>query len=257
MGILDGTYTVAENEQTQALYRKQALKEAFERDHIGRFTASEFHRLMTCQKDLDVLPAGAKTFAREKAAEILTGRPSNEDFSNAYTDWGKRMESDTVREFTERTGIVVDNTGDEQQFITGKGRYKDEELGYIKWSNHVGCTPDGLIGAYEGLEGKAKTSKVHLKYLLDIQDADSLKEKAPEIYWQIMGCLWLTNRRTWFFVSYDPRYKDANLRLLFVEIKRNEPDIYRLMNRVKLAINEKKMIIEKVKTNAMKRKVKL
>lgn len=79
------------------------------------------------------------------------------------------------------------------------------ESGFIVHPNFdfVGASPDGLIGEKGGLEMKCpKSSAVHLeRFLIGVPE-----EYVP----QIQGCMWVTGRQWWDFVSYDPRMPDSH-----------------------------------------------
>jgi hypothetical protein len=78
---------------------------------------------------------------------------------------------------------------------------------------------------------------------------EDLKETMPNYYWQIQGSLFVTGRKNWHFVSYDPRFKDAKHKLKMLYIKRNESDIKLLENRLLMAIDYRNALIEKFNAN--------
>lgn len=188
----------------------------------GKFTASEFFRLMTFENKGAYLPDGAKTYCEEAAIELLT-EPSI-DLENTYVSdsvqWGKDTEVEAVEMFALTHGITVEKYGDEQEFI-------DLE--------NYGCTPDGLIGDDYGVEIKCPNSKTHLSYL-KIADLETFKKVCTNYYWQIQGSLLITGRKGWYFVSYDPRVKYDGLRMKVLLIERNEADIDHLLERINLAV---------------------
>ena len=124
-----------------------------------------------------------------------------------------------------KTGKVVFNYGDDQEFI--------------KASPTVGATPDGLIAEDEGLEVKCPDSKTHYERLRFL-NAENFKEKEKQYYWQIQGCMYVTGRKRWYFVDYDPRFKNEEKRLLIIVIERNEEDITKLKRKLFLANKEYK-----------------
>ncbi|MDB0602132.1 YqaJ viral recombinase family protein [Tenacibaculum maritimum] len=185
----------------------------------GKFTASEFHRLMGYE-DKDTFPKGAETYAIDKAIEILTVR-DEESYTNASMDWGNLNEKDAVEKFMEDIGLEVYNYGENQEFQT---------LG-----DNIGCTPDGLISTDGGIETKCPNSKTHFSYL-KLKNQDQFKKECKNYYWQIQGSMYVTNRKYWYFISYDPRYKDDNKQLKVLKISRNDEDIQKLKGRLIQAI---------------------
>jgi hypothetical protein len=69
-----------------------------------------------------------------------------------------------------------------------------------------GCSPDGLIGEYSGLEIKCPEMKTHVRYLRE--------GKLPTDYFQqVQGSMFVTGRNTWFFMSYYPSIKPLILKI--------------------------------------------
>lgn len=220
-GILSlGGIDPAQLQRGDPLKSPQELKNEWLQQRLGKFTASEFHRLMASSKN-DELPKGAQTYATEKAVELLTAFQNEEPYISLEMQWGIDHELEAIRLFTEKTGKTVEFTGINQQFV---------QLG-----DDIGCTPDGLIGKTVGIEVKCPKSTTHLQYLR-INTGDELKKLKPEYYWQIQGSMFITKRRVWYFVSFDPRYKNENLRLKILRIERNPADIKLLKRRLSLAV---------------------
>lgn len=156
--------------------------EEWRQDRAGKFTGSRF---------VDVL-ARSKTDASKKlkawhdcvwqvVVERMTGQPMEE--INAFAlQWGKDVEPYARQAYELETGLIV------------------SEVGFIDHPVYAfaGCSPDGLIGADGGLEMKCpKNSAIHLqRFISGMED-----EHIP----QVQGCMWVTGRKWWDFVSYDPR----------------------------------------------------
>ena len=196
----------------------------------GKFTASEFYRLVTTPAK-DELPKGALTYVAEKAAESLADIDETDKFVSIDMQWGLDHEIEAIELFTQRTGLKVDRTGDGQQLIT--------------MGDHIGCTPDGLIGKHSGLEIKCPKSKTHLQYSL-MQSTQDLKDCMPDYYWQIQGSLYITGRKNWHFASYDPRFYQFKHKMKLLYVKRNEKDISFLARRLELAIEHKLKLIDAI-----------
>jgi YqaJ-like viral recombinase domain len=213
----------------------------------GIFTASEFHRLCTYRDGLLIkgtkakkgkngepdieevpdtydtyfFPDGAKTYATEKAVEMLTMQDMTPTFKSKSMEWGSNTEAEAIEMIYQKYGLVVEKYGDNQEFV--------------KCNKDVGCTPDGLIDDDAGIETKCPEPTTHIKYL-QIQSIEEFKELKPEYYWQIQGCMYVTGREKWLFVSYDPRFLDERLRLKTMILYRDEKDIAFLDKRLKQAI---------------------
>lgn len=188
----------------------------------GKFTASEFYRLMGFE-DKDTFPDGAMTYVTEKVLEIVTTNESKQ-LSTRSVEWGKETEIEAVEKFVEQYGLEVYNYGDNQQ--------------YVELTKDVGCTPDGLIGKDFGIETKCPDSKTHLYYLENLT-IENFKKECKNYYWQIQGSMYITGRKAWFFISYDPRFKKDDKRLFVLRIERNEIDIAKLEKRLKEAVRRK------------------
>lgn len=205
--------------------------EAWLKERWGKFTASEMHRLMTNSKAKGSLSAGAMTYVREKVAEQLS-EFRRAEFSSAAMEWGVEHELGAIEQFEAATGIRVNHTGENQQFILS-------ECG--QW----GGTPDGITFE-SGLEIKCPESKTHLPYL-SVVDAETLKETEAKYYWQIQAYLALTGKDHWHFVSYDPRFYAEHLRLHHAVIERVQDDVELMLQRIGLAVAARNEIVQRLK----------
>lgn len=197
----------------------------------GKFTASEAYKLMT-YKDKDELPKGVLTYIMKKVAESLTEFRVTPFITDAM-QWGLMHEPEAVDAFVDKTGLVVTHCKDGQCFI---------DKGYF------GGTPDGLIPSeFSGLEVKCPNSETHLGYL-QIKTASDLKQAAPDYYWQCMSLMMITASLHWYFISYDPRFKNERLKLHIAKIAADPGDISRLRKRLALADIYKNQIIENINT---------
>lgn len=160
--------------------------------HLGRPTASGFGELMDTKFNARD-GATPKTYLYKRLAEKLTGEMLPGFAGNWNTESGTILEEE-ARPFFELTyGFDVQQVG----FIIG-----DDE--------RCGCSPDGLIGDDAGLEIKCPLAETHLRYL----DGG----KVPNEYLaQVHGSLFVTNRRTWHFLSYC-----RNLEPFHIVVERDE-----------------------------------
>lgn len=171
-------------------------------DRCGHVTASKFGDVIAIGKSGKPLKA-RDDYLMQIVTERLTGE-QNEGPDSYSLRWGKEAEPFARAAFEAETGLIVV----ESAFV----RHPK-----IEW---VGCSPDGLIGKDSGYESKCpKDSRVHLA---TIRDGMPEEHKA-----QVQGCMWVTGRTTWEFISFDPRMPE-HLRLYRETIKRDEKFIQHL-----------------------------
>lgn len=224
----------AEHEAALEKIKQIKKEEEWMSKRRGRFTASEYHRLMGYEDspkyDFE-LTKGGKSYAYDKYLETIADK--GESYKNASMDRGNELEAEAAERFMEETGIEVEALGDNQEFC---------ELG-----EYLGCTPDGIIEPNGGLETKCPDSKTHDHYLTNITDQESFKKTCKDYYWQIQGSMYVTGRDHWYFVSYDPRFHYKGEQILILKVERNEEDINKLKGRLRLAIGYRLSLLKKRK----------
>jgi len=214
------------NEAYRLKYIDQGSEE-WEQIRVGRFTSSEWHKLMECGKrpmTVDELAARPKkgvgskttqvpdpskmgekglTYINQKVSEVLTGQPKKQAYAYPLV-YGKEMEPQAVEYCESKFGWVC------------------EKVGFQAWSDHAGGSPDRLIGDKEGLEIKSPSeSENQVKYLL-LNDHYDLKREYPQIYWQCVSLLRFTGRDLWHLCTFDPRMIEEKHKLTHIEIPANE-----------------------------------
>lgn len=133
---------------------------------------------------------GLETYIRSLVKELIVERQS---YTNKDMERGNELEPIARLTYEFETGCTV------------------KQLGFITYSEHVGCSPDGLIDEDGGLELKARNDDIHFGLLLgDPVDSSTV--------WQMNMCMMITGRKWWDFGSYNPNFKQS----LF--IKRFYPD---------------------------------
>ena len=165
------------------------------------------------------------------------GCPSGSGFSNLITATGKPSASAEAyinqliaEKLTERTTEVKVNEwmqrGTEleplaRQYFELSTGLEVQEVGFCMADDmDAGVSPDGLVGEDGGLEIKCPAPHTHVKYLRD--------DKLPVVYkQQVMGCLWITGREWWDFVSYH-----ETMPVLQVRVYRDEDYIAKLEDHV-------------------------
>ena len=162
----------------------------WEAQRIGKFTASEIHRLMgNPRKKGEILSETAKSFVIEKAAEILTGQ--KRPIYGAALDWGVEHEQEAFLKFN----VISDQMWD---------YYGGQEFKFYSYGVFSGASPDGLSMSHL-LEIKCPyESHNHIKHML-IKDNEDFKSSRPEYYWQMQLGMIATEKSKGMFVSYDPR----------------------------------------------------
>lgn len=151
----------------------------------GVFTASDFSSLV----QMDGSPSKQrKKYIYQVAGERIT-KKKEDSYQNSAMLRGIELEAEAISAYEFLTDSVVNKIG----FC-----YKDEK-------KLIGCSPDGLIGDNGGLEIKCPSMAVHVGYLLD--------NKLPSEYFcQVQGCLYVTGRDWWDFMSYYPGLKPLIVR---------------------------------------------
>jgi hypothetical protein len=145
---------------------------------IGVLTASSLDRVMTPKKR-EPSSQMAK-LAHEMLAEVILGQPLA-SASTGFMERGKDLEGEARAWYEMETDGDVERVG----FITRE-------------DGRVGCSPDGLVGDVGGLEIKCPSAGTHVAYLLGGPGEDYVC--------QVQGCLWITGRAWWDFVSYCPGF---------------------------------------------------
>ena len=82
-----------------------------------------------------------------------------------------------------------------------------EQIGFCMHDSlKCGVSPDGLVGLSGGIEIKCPKPSTHIAYLR--------AGKLPTTYKaQVMGCLWITEREWWDFMSYHPQLPNLVVRV--------------------------------------------
>ena len=152
---------------------------------MGKFTASDFDDLMPSTKQkIDEFNKTQMNIIYRVAAERMTGKPINGGYIFQAMQHGIDTEDEARIAF---------------EFATGK---EVTQVGFIEYDEWIGASPDGLIGEDEGLEIKCPNSDTHLRYIWHgFED---------EYYWQCQGALWISGRKLWTLLSFDPRFEEKN-----------------------------------------------
>ncbi len=140
-------------------------------------TASEFHRLVSPTWKIRT-GDGPATFLAEKLAEKWTGAPLPAIGGFGALEQGTILEEEALPWFELETGLALSRVG----FIT-----TDDD--------RMGCSPDSLVEPDGGLECKCPQAPGHIAWLID--------GVLPEAHAaQVHGCMYVTGRNWWRFLSY-------------------------------------------------------
>lgn len=183
------------------------------RARIGCPSGSGFSKLITSAGK----PSTTRdTYVNQLIAEKVIGEIP-ETYSNEWMERGKILEPEARAFYEFEREVVV------------------EEIGFIKHDTYeFGVSPDGLVGVDGGLEIKCPAPATHVKYIRS--------GKLPAEYKaQVMGCMLVTNRAWWDFLSYHP-----SLPPFLIRVERDEEFIEALESIVIDACNEIKTEAEKL-----------
>jgi putative phage-type endonuclease len=158
--------------------------EQWEELRRGKATASEFGRIVTPAQLK--FAAGAKTYAIQKAAEVL-GVSSPKSAPNFWMDRGTELEPLAFDEFS-RTIAPAMQVGFIQPFEDAT----------------IGCSPDGLVGDDAVLEIKCPASETLIEWIID-------GELPSEYRLQVQGELWVTGRSHCHFWGWHPEIEPFHL----------------------------------------------
>lgn len=157
--------------------------EAWRLARAGKLTASRFRDVIAVKRDGKPTAARDK-YMREMVFERLAGVPRHE-INGPSLKWGTEAESFAREAYELETGYLVEAS----EFVV----HPDYPF--------IGCSPDGLIGQEGGYESKCPMDEaVHIHTWLNGMPDEHMP--------QIQGCMWVTGRSWWTFVSYDPRLNE-------------------------------------------------
>lgn len=159
-------------------------------DRLGMVTASRFKEIMTNGRGKDTMGQTAYSYMYDLVAELLTGQ-AQDKIDNRAIQWGH------------------DNEPQARAMYSLLRDCRVYQVGFLKSLVFpgVGGSPDGLLDPPEedpevgpgGVEIKCPmSSRIHLGYL-------EFGGVPKDYQWQVQGLMWVTGRKWWDFVSFDPR----------------------------------------------------
>ena len=186
---------------------------------LGLATASNFSKVLATIKSGEA--AERRNYRIKLALERITGK-QEDVFQNDAMKQGTEREPLARIAYEGLTGNLV------------------EEVGlFLHDSLECGASPDGIIDLVRGLEIKCPTPGKHVEYLRQ-------KAEPPEYTAQIQGCMWITERTEWDFVSFCPEFPE-NAQLIVRTIKRDDAYIERLSAAVEVFMREVASEVDAIK----------
>ncbi len=146
----------------------------------GVMTASHAQAIGNIGKGLD-------TYIHELMAEYYSSG-EKEQYTNRHLERGNELEPMARQVYELEKDVIVD------------------QIGFIKLSPYVGCSPDGLVGVEGGAEIKCPDDVEYLRYLLSGENAIDSK-----YIWQIQMNLLVTGRKWWDLIIFNPNFKKSML----------------------------------------------
>lgn len=213
----------------------EQLKE-WETDRLGKITASEIWKIMESGRGGEYFGKGAKTYLRQKVAEILTLEPVNGGRTNMIAmEWGNANEFEAIQRFKkESKGTDVIH-------------YGVANPKFFEYTPFSGGSPDGVTDDGEVIEIKCPyNSGEHIEHLL-LNDETELKSYAPEYYWQITANMIFTGLKKAVFISYDNRFADEHLQIKLIRFELNEEHATLLKERLSEAEKQLAVMTELVR----------
>lgn len=189
------------------------------KQRLGRFTASEIHKLMGVRG----LGETGKSYAIEKAIEQLYGEVE-ENFTSYDMERGTELEPLAFAKFKELKSL---------EFL------EVENCGFFTGDIH-GASPDGLVGTDAVLEIKCPKSATFFKLVAD-------NEIDKKYFYQMQHQMMLTGRNKAYFFNYFIFEGKEFWHEIIIEIDEKVCDL--IWDRILEANEIKKEYINKLKSN--------
>lgn len=189
----------------------------------GRVTASRISDVLSRARDRKSEGTTRRKYKAQLVAELLTGKPQENAFSNRAMELGIENEPFARGAYEAKRLVAVDTVG----FVLHPTM------------DRAGASPDGLVEADGMVQFKCPEPHTHLGYLLDgVVPTDY----EPQMLWE-MAC---TERKWCDFVSYCPVFP-APHNLLIVRFERDEKRITDITAEVAVFLGEVDKIVATLK----------
>ena len=152
---------------------------------LGIPSASSYSKLVTTTGKSS---AQAEAYINQLVAERITGEATVFHVTEPMAR-GVELEPEARFRYEMETGNLV------------------RQVGFLMHDTlQAGASPDGLVGENGGLEIKCPSPATHVEYLRD----GNLPSKYIQ---QVQGCLWISGRDWWDFMSYHPKMEPLIVRV--------------------------------------------
>jgi hypothetical protein len=176
-------------------------------------TASEFATVLSKGRSKNEEAVGRAKYRRRLAIERINRKPVGGGFDSAAIRQGHEREPLALAAYMVRSGLF------------------GEPVGFCRHDEiECGASPDLLVGDDGGVEVKCPEILAHGDYLM--------RSDCPPAYVALVqGNLWITGRKWWDFVSWNPDYPPA-LQLHVVRVLPDPDYIAALELAVRLFVSE-------------------
>lgn len=190
----------------------------------GKVTASRIPDVMAKIKTGEA--AARRDYRAQIVAEILTGTPQGDTFTNDAMRWGTEQEPFARAAYEMASGFMVDQVG----------------LVLHPTIDRAAASPDGIVDMDGMVEIKCPKTATHLQYLLEKVVPTQYQ---PQMLWQMActGAAWCD------FVSFDPRLPD-DLQLFVVRFNRDQARIDAMESEVRAFLSEVDETLSKLRPAA-------
>jgi len=161
---------------------------------------------------------GLKTLVNKLVAERLTGKKEN-GYQNADMERGRLMESEARNVYELETNNTV------------------TKIGYCKFDDYIGGSPDGLVGNDGLVEIKCFKDSTFVDYMFTGK-VDTGYE------WQMQMQMYITDRKWCDYVVYNPNFEKS---LIIKRINRDVQAIEKIKYGLDIGKSLIKLMIEKLK----------
>jgi hypothetical protein len=183
---------------------------------LGIPSASSYSKLVTSTGKAS---AQATAYINQLVAERITGEPTFFQVTDPMQR-GMDLEPQARTAYEMETGNLV------------------SQVGFLMHDTlQAGASPDGMVGKNGGLEIKCPSGHTHVEYLRD-------GDLPIKYFQQVQGCLWISGRDWWDFMSYHPKMEP-----LIVRVFRDEEFIKALECAVIEAVQMIEILTMKFRSN--------
>lgn len=188
----------------------------------GRVTASRIDAVLSRARDRKSEGATRRNYKAQIIAEILTGKPQENGYTNKAMEDGIELEPLARAAYEVRHSLFVDQVG----FVVHPAIERS------------GASPDGLVSTDGLVQFKCPIQATHIGYLLA---GEVPAEYQPQMLWE-MAC---TERAWCDFVSYNPDFP-PHLQLFVVRFPRDAQRIQEITAEVSVFNREVDDIIARL-----------